>query len=310
MKPSPLLLEEYHTARAQALRACEARKRAAYAALPRLQELAAARKQATYALGQALLHAENGQAARHQYAMNMAALMKEEQALLAEAGIDKALLQPVFRCPLCEDTGYVGLQPRTLCGCLRQRMLEEEFAKSGIGDADRFDTFRTDIFADEKQKKATCKAKQACEAYAGGFPNNSPAGLLLLGQSGLGKTFLLHAVARRVLERGYGVVFLTAYDLIATILERIQTRAPLPDMIAPDLLVIDDLGTEPMLNNITREQLCALLDGRQRANKPTAMASNLSPETIVEEYGERFAFRLLSPRNTLTIRLFGKNLRA
>ena len=41
----------------------------------------------------------------------------------------------------------------------------------------------------------------------------------------------------------------------------------------------------------------------------TAFSSNFTREQIINEYGERFAFRLLSPRNTLTLELIGENLR-
>ncbi|MPN26833.1 hypothetical protein SDC9_174259 [bioreactor metagenome] len=88
-----------------------------------------------------------------------------------------------------------------------------------------------------------------------------------------------------------------------------SSRQPLPDFTLPDLLVLDDLGAEPMLNNITREQLSNLLDARQRKGLATAFSSNFTREQIIEEYGERFAFRLLSPRSTLTLELLGDNLR-
>lgn len=83
----------------------------------------------------------------------------------------------------------------------------------------------------------------------------------------------------------------------------------MPDFHAPDLLILDDLGAEPMLNNITRENLTNLLDARQRQGLATAFSSNFTREQIINEYGERFAFRLLSPRNTLTLELIGENLR-
>lgn len=51
------------------------------------------------------------------------------------------------------------------------------------------------------------------------------------------------------------------------------------------------------------------MDARQRQGLATAFSSNFTREQIINEYGERFAFRLLSPRNTLTLELIGENLR-
>lgn len=175
--------------------------------------------------------------------------------------------------------------------------------------SERFETFQEDIFPTPRQRKATCKARDICKDYAERFPGNNPPGLLILGQAGLGKSFLLNCVAVRVLERGFSVLSLPAYDYMQAVLAALRDRQPMPDFHAPDLLILDDLGAEPMLNNITRENLTNLLDARQRQGLATAFSSNFTREQIINEYGERFAFRLLSPRNTLTLELIGENLR-
>ncbi len=311
MKPSSDLMQEYRQARATVLAECEERRRAVFSQLPRLGEIASARKDLTYALGKTLLEAGDKTAARRSYALEMQALLREESALLRENNIPALFLQPVWNCPACEDTGYVvGADgAKQMCACLTQRVLEEQFAQSSLSYAERFETFREDVFPSERQKKATCRARDICRAYAEGFPDNDPKSLLLLGQGGLGKTFLLNAVATRILERGYSVLNLPAYSLMQMVLASLGSREPLPDFTLPDLLILDDLGAEPMLNNITREQLSNLLDARQRKGLSTAFSSNFTREQIIEEYGERFAFRLLSPRSTLTLELIGDNLR-
>ena len=311
MKPSPNLIYEYRKARESALLECEERRQAIYAQLPRLAEISQERKALTYALGESLLQAKDKTAARRSYAIKMKALMQEEAAVLKENNIPFAFLQPVWRCEHCEDTGYVQGPDgnRIMCACLTQRVLNERFTQSSLSTNERFETFREDVFPTERQRKATCRARDICLAYAEGFPDNEPKGLLLLGQGGLGKTFLLNAVAARVLERGYSVLNLPTYAFIQTVLSCLSNREPLPDLTLPELLILDDLGSEPMLNNITREQLSNLLDARQRKGLATAFSSNFTREQIIEEYGERFAFRLLSPRSTLTLELIGDNLR-
>lgn len=311
MKPSAQLLYTYQRAREQALEECRLRQEAVYARFPRLREITEARKALTYQLGLSLLAKEDPLSARKAYAANMQALLREERALLKENNIPPAFLEPVWRCDACQDTGYVTGEDgvKRMCACLTQRMLAEQFTQGQVSRRERFETFQEDIFPTPRQRKATCKARDICKDYAERFPGNNPPGLLILGQAGLGKSFLLNCVAVRVLERGFSVLSLPAYDYMQAVLAALRDRQPMPDFHAPDLLILDDLGAEPMLNNITRENLTNLLDARQRQGLATAFSSNFTREQIINEYGERFAFRLLSPRNTLTLELIGENLR-
>ncbi len=311
MKPSAQLLYTYQRAREQALEECRLRQEAVYARFPRLREITEARKALTYQLGLSLLAQEDPLSARKAYAANMQALLREERALLKENNIPPAFLEPVWRCDACQDTGYVTGEDgvKRMCACLTQRMLAEQFTQGQVSRRERFETFQEDIFPTPRQRKATCKARDICKDYAERFPGNNPPGLLILGQAGLGKSFLLNCVAVRVLERGFSVLSLPAYDYMQAVLAALRDRQPMPDFHAPDLLILDDLGAEPMLNNITRENLTNLLDARQRQGLATAFSSNFTREQIINEYGERFAFRLLSPRNTLTLELIGENLR-
>lgn len=311
MKPSAQLLYTYQRAREQALEECRLRQEAVYARFPRLREITEARKALTYQLGRSLLAQEDPQSTRKAYAANMQALLREERALLKENNIPPAFLEPVWRCDACQDTGYVTGEDgvKRMCACLTQRMLAEQFTQGQVSRRERFETFQEDIFPTPRQRKATCKARNICKDYAERFPGNNPPGLLILGQAGLGKSFLLNCVAVRVLERGFSVLSLPAYDYMQAVLAALRDRQPMPDFHAPDLLILDDLGAEPMLNNITRENLTNLLDARQRQGLATAFSSNFTREQIINEYGERFAFRLLSPRNTLTLELIGENLR-
>ena len=311
MKPSAQLLYTYQRAREQALEECRLRQEAVYARFPRLREITEARKALTYQLGRSLLAQEDPQSTRKAYAANMQALLREERALLKENNIPPAFLEPVWRCDACQDTGYVTGEDgvKRMCACLTQRMLAEQFTQGQVSRRERFETFQEDIFPTPRQRKATCKARDICKDYAERFPGNNPPGLLILGQAGLGKSFLLNCVAVRVLERGFSVLSLPAYDYMQAVLAALRDRQPMPDFHAPDLLILDDLGAEPMLNNITRENLTNLLDARQRQGLATAFSSNFTREQIINEYGERFAFRFLSPRNTLTLELIGENLR-
>ena len=137
-----------------------------------------------------------------------------------------------------------------------------------------------------------------------------PKLLFSTGETGLGKTFLMNCVAQRVLERGYSVVVISAYKLIEA-MRRFQFgeegMEQVQDMLACDLLCIDDLGSESLLKNISIEYLLAVLDKRAAARRPVAVATNLMPEDICERYGERVQSRLM--HGALLLRMTGEDLR-
>ncbi|MBQ4061687.1 MAG: DNA replication protein DnaC, partial [Christensenellaceae bacterium] len=76
-----------------------------------------------------------------------------------------------------------------------------------------------------------------------------------------------------------------------------------------DALFIDDLGTEPMTANVTREYLFELLTERETSGKLTAIACNLTLQQVKERYTEKTASRLFSQANGSVLRLEGKDIR-
>lgn len=74
-------------------------------------------------------------------------------------------------------------------------------------------------------------------------------------------------------------------------------------------LAVDDLGTEPMLRNITIEYLNTLVEERLRRGRHTGVSTNLTPGQLAERYGERIASRLLSPALCDVLGFQGKDLR-
>ena len=137
--------------------------------------------------------------------------------------------------------------------------------------------------------------------------------LLLYGPGGVGKTFLLNCVFARLLERGFSGVRITAYRMHETMrLKHIgapEEAQGFEELIQTPILVIDDLGTEPMLRNITVEYLFTLLNERCAAGRATLIATNLSPAELKERYGERVASRLLDRSRCVTVRMAGADLR-
>ncbi len=221
--------------------------------------------------------------------------------MLAKHDLPPDYLEAQYVCHKCRDTGRVGGE---ICGCIAQFVVNAGFAGSGINYAESFANFDPNLYRDEKQRKVICRIRDYCESYAADFPTNDKRDLLLIGYPGVGKTFLLNCIGGRVLGRGHSVLKLSAYRLMQIVMDSFRnTEGERPDFSMPELLIIDDLGAEPMINNVTVETLLSILCERQDANKATLTASNYDIDTLKQVYGERVASRLLSPRTTRIIEI-------
>jgi len=225
-------------------------------------------------------------------------------------------LEPRYRCPVCRDTGYVGEAPARFCECfeLRLRMRQhEDGSMAGLGEQN-FERFDPAIAPeDDGQRDRLVKARNLCQRYADSFPDTEYRNLLLTGTGGLGKTFLLNCIYERVTARGFSAVRVTAFRMFEAMRQQHvgndESFDGFSSLIEVPLLLIDDLGTEPMMRNITIEYLFTLLNERTAAKRHTVVATNLTPTQLWERYGERVASRLLDRNLCAAVQFKGKDLR-
>lgn len=307
MRPTQKILTEYAERRARVTAERDERVRAAYSALPRLAEIDDEKKALTLSCGRALL--ADDPVRQRECRERIAALNSERAALLAASGMDETFLEPRWYCPACRDTGFTDAARLTPCECMKRRLMKDAYASSNIKNGESFAGFRTDIFPSPRQKKLTSAARDLLEKYSDAFPENAVCDVLLIGAPGLGKTFLANCVAERVLSRGFDAVKLTAYNLVNAYMLALRDRTAPPDLTSVDLLVIDDLGTEPMIPNITLEYLFSIVNERQSARRATVIATNLSTENLLDRYGERLFSRLTAPSLVNVLILEGEDVR-
>ena len=238
--------------------------------------------------------------------------------LLVQAGLGADYLQPVYTCPVCRDEGYVYDPSRRMCACfeteLNRRMLEASGLADGRESFERFDETLFDDQPDEHgvvQRRVMLANRNICRAYAQSYPDTDTRDLLLMGKSGLGKTFLLRAIGHEVASRGYLPLYVTAYRMFDSLrrayFENSQDAAA-PLMDAP-LLLIDDLGTEPLMNNITVTQFFVLINERQLAGRHTVISTNLSMSELRDRYTERVTSRFLDETGCTRLTFVGGDVR-
>ena len=88
-----------------------------------------------------------------------------------------------------------------------------------------------------------------------------------------------------------------------------NNASPLPRFTQVPLLVLDDLGTEPLIPSVTKESLFAIADQRNTSRLATVYISNLNADELTERYGERIASRITDASITKAIRFTGDSLR-
>ena len=242
------------------------------------------------------------------------------RAELTKAGYPEDYLQPIYRCPVCRDTGYVGEPVHELCACMKQRIMDEENRgerKGGLGEHS-FEQFNLSAFPDDtipgrrrSQREHMRLIERAARRYAEDFPENEKPNLIFFGPPGLGKTFVADCIAQCVMERAYLVRRVTAYRLCEIMrknqFDGSEGRAA-EGVMESDLLMIDDLGTEPQTKN-TSVYLFQVLNEQNMNGRHTIISTNLNPEKMSAMYEERVISRMMDCRITTAIEFYGRDLR-
>lgn len=308
-----ILENEYAQKRIQAELEKDRRREETFARIPELQALDIRKRR----LIVSRFRAKRAGNETEDTSSQVAAIEARMKQLLEEYDYSADYLENVYECSQCKDTGV--LQGGKRCPCFTKRLLERLYRSASLEGAQEqtFERFDDGIFSREPDPQtgvspyeAMQKIKNFCLRYAEGFPNNKKPNLLLTGQTGTGKTFLLNCMAGKVLERGYSVLSITASRLIEVLRKAaFESGNALDRLYEIDLLIIDELGMEPMLNNVVVEYLFMVINERCRSGKALLISTNLTPDQLAQRYTERIASRLLDTQNSRCLRFIGNDLR-
>lgn len=245
-------------------------------------------------------------------------LIDKKEALIDKYGIRKDL-KPIHDCYICGDRGY--LEDGSMCKCLKT-LLEEEYFRVGessniIKNA-TFENFKLDIFSEQimpgdkiSLRDYMSEKLEEAKAYAESFTGTGK-GLLYFGKSGTGKTFTTGAIANRIRERGFTVLYMTAVELMDAVKEKDYSRNAddsetkyqlIKDV---DLLVIDDLGTE-LATPYTASALFDIVNYRSGLEKPVIYSTNFELSQLSKRYHDRIFSRITG--SVKLVEYFGNNIR-
>lgn len=255
------------------------------------------------------------------FKQDIAVISQKKKALLIQNGYPADYLEPVYQCPDCHDTGYIGEQK---CHCFQKRIVEYLYEQSNLQEVlehENFSQFREDYYPDDFIEETTGltprdninRIHQTALLFSKSF-YDTKENLLLYGNTGVGKTFLTHCIAKEALDHFHTVVYLTSLGLFDILeknkfdkdLSATEKSATVSYLLDCDLLIIDDLGTE-LNNSFTSSQLYRVIDTRLIHQKSTIISTNLSFDDLREQYSERIFSRITS--NFSLLKMTGDDIR-
>lgn len=248
----------------------------------------------------------------------IADLAEERRAVLLIGGYPEDYLEMTFDCPDCHDQGYVDGRK---CHCFKKAEIDLLYTQSnlrGILTVENFDTFSFDYYSSElteetsgiSSRERMQKVYTICRQFVHDF-DTAAANLFFYGDTGVGKTFLSHCIARELLDTTHSVIYFSAQELFELFAQKRFGKSDdgegFTDAIYDcDLLIIDDLGTE-LTNSFVNSELFLCINERLTSRKSTIISTNLSLKAFKDTYSERI-FSRISTSYTM-LKLFGKDIR-
>ncbi len=310
------IIREYDARQLRNQHILEARIEDAYEQIPKLKEIDDAIASCSVAQAKRLLDGDSD--ALDSLKAQIAAYRAQKETLLQEHGFPQNYFDPVYTCPDCKDTGYIG---RKRCHCFEQAAINLVYTQSNLKEIlekENFNTFSFDYYSGTDVNPATGRssldtikdAVAKCHDFIDHFSDNF-SNLYIYGDTGIGKTFLSNCVAKELMDQGYSVIYFTAFQLFDILSKGVfkkdeEAIAAHQNIFDCDLLIIDDLGTE-LTNSFTTSQLFLCLNERILRKKSTIISTNLGMNQLADIYSERVLSRISS--NYTLIKLFGADIR-
>ena len=214
----------------------------------------------------------------------------------------------IFVCGKCHGTGYVGNE---LCSCVRRIAYKELFgAKTADDISYTYDDFDSSIFEDTDQMTASEYLKRNLMMFSSDYPNNRIKNIIFSGAPGLGKTYNMENLVKMLSEKEDDICFISSYRLFEVFhRDRLGDFDDLKLIYDAKIIAIDDLGSEPITQNVTKEYFFDFLNYRIDKGLYTFIATNNDIYQIQERYSGRVASRLKDDNTCIFIKMEGKDLR-
>lgn len=316
------ILTSYERKREKSEHELQERKKKVYSRIPEIKEIDDEIGKIGLKLAKLVLQNPNDkETILNETKLRMDELKAKKQRLLADNRVPNGYLDIKYDCSICKDKGFLSNGHK--CNCLKQKIVNEAYKMSNLSrvlDSQNFSTFDPSIFSPNRVEDGNISPQEnileilsICEGFVLNFDKDTGENMLFYGDTGLGKSFMCNCVARELLDRGYLVIYQTAFKMFE-IIEDYKfkntddhiTKDNYANLFDCDLLIIDDLGTE-LTNSFTNSELFNILNTRLLAGKKTIISTNLSPMQLGDIYAQRIFSRIFD--RFRMVKFIGNDLR-
>lgn len=244
-------------------------------------------------------------------------LRKRLSEILKSVDLPEDYLEVKHNCEKCRDEGFID---GAMCGCMRDMMKKESYSKLNRMsplELSSFETFSLDYYPENSESGQQSPKERMklvfnfCKKYSDNFSKSSP-NLIMMGNTGLGKTHLSLAIASEAINKGYGVIYVSAPNMVTKLeKEKFQNYGRDSEeserhFIDCDLLIIDDLGTE-YSNAFSNSAVYNIINSRIMMAKPTIVSTNLTMKELEKNYSPRMVSRIIG--NNIRLEFLGFDIR-
>lgn len=225
-------------------------------------------------------------------------LMAKRRAELVRLGLGEDYTDVKYTCPKCSDSGFIGTK---MCTCLKELLVMMNIESSGMGsliDKQSFDNFDIEWYKDNPDNyNRMVRNLATARKFVDDF-GKSQTNLLLIGDTGTGKTHVSTAIARAIINRGFDVLYDTAQNIVSAFEDDRfhsgygEQERRSDKYMECDLLILDDLGSE-FVNQFTVSCIYNLINTRQNRGKSTIISTNLSHNELAGKYEGRIYSRIV-----------------
>ena len=213
-----------------------------------------------------------------------------------------------------EILGVIRIVPR-MCKCRKAAYEKNKVVEANIEKQNNIQRLIKNSLMDGKFRESTFENwnhdKGSEQMYTLGFRyankfleiKKQGLGLMIYGEPGNGKTYLVSSIANRLIQNQIPAICVSIESLLGRIRETYNRfgKEAESDIIRglqnADLLIIDDLGTE-QISDWSQTRIYNIIEGRYRQGLPLIITTNLDIKagerhgTLADRYGERTEDRI------------------
>lgn len=234
--------------------------------------------------------------------------MKMEQAMkniLKKAGMSDSLDKPdPIECGKCKEdkpqtqvkNPFNGRLQWVHCACPCEIKEMEDFKRDQANNAKRIkierllklssamDDIKSMTFDNFNMRKGAEESHKEIRHAVDNFSEREKLGVFVFGETGNGKSHLTAAGGNELIEQGYAVIYITEKDLFNRLKATNDFRNKesfqeiMGACLEADLLIWDDFMSSQNLRPDEKDWLFQIINGRERANKPIWITSNITPK--------------------------------